>query len=289
LNRETLRESIQQQTPIPPRQIDDGIPPELERIVLKCLEKDPCHRYTTALDLAEDLGRWRRNGSNAPRRRMLIALALAVGAAIVVGGASVWSIYRSSVVPPLSGTLDLRRETPAEGDRAALVTLGQSPAEFTVSSGDVVQVSAQLNRPAFVYLLWIEADGNVLPVYPWTDLDWDNRPVAPSAADEVWRPEGDRGWMVDGPAGVETVVLLARDRPLPAEVDFRQLLAGLPALDVSPEVRLRGPRHDPAGPRPMRSIDDQQRRRVLEARLRDLFPLIKTVSFENLGEASHSP
>src|SRR5262249_4371721 len=41
--------------PRPPRQIDDTIPRELERICLKALSKRASERYTTALDLAEDL------------------------------------------------------------------------------------------------------------------------------------------------------------------------------------------------------------------------------------------
>src|SRR5262245_3283216 len=39
----------------PPRQIDDTIPRELERICLKALAKRASERYTTARDLAEDL------------------------------------------------------------------------------------------------------------------------------------------------------------------------------------------------------------------------------------------
>ena len=39
----------------PPRQIDDKIPKELERICLKCLAKRVGERYTTGKDLAEDL------------------------------------------------------------------------------------------------------------------------------------------------------------------------------------------------------------------------------------------
>src|SRR5262249_15135848 len=41
--------------PRPPRQIDDTIPRELERVVLKALSKRATERYTTARDLAEDL------------------------------------------------------------------------------------------------------------------------------------------------------------------------------------------------------------------------------------------
>ncbi len=39
----------------PPRQIDDRIPKELERICLKALAKRAADRYTTALDMSEDL------------------------------------------------------------------------------------------------------------------------------------------------------------------------------------------------------------------------------------------
>jgi serine/threonine protein kinase/formylglycine-generating enzyme required for sulfatase activity len=41
--------------PRPPRQVDDTIPRELERICLKALAKRATERYPTALDLAEDL------------------------------------------------------------------------------------------------------------------------------------------------------------------------------------------------------------------------------------------
>jgi serine/threonine protein kinase len=37
-----------------------GIARDLEAIVQKCLEKDPSQRYTTASELADDLGRWQR-------------------------------------------------------------------------------------------------------------------------------------------------------------------------------------------------------------------------------------
>ncbi|QDT91638.1 bifunctional serine/threonine-protein kinase/formylglycine-generating enzyme family protein [Gimesia algae] len=43
------------QEPRPPRQVDDMIPKELERICLKALSKRASERYTTALDMAEDL------------------------------------------------------------------------------------------------------------------------------------------------------------------------------------------------------------------------------------------
>jgi serine/threonine protein kinase len=55
---ESLPQIIQQVTQAearPPRQIDDTIPRELERICLKALAKKASERYTTAKDMAEDL------------------------------------------------------------------------------------------------------------------------------------------------------------------------------------------------------------------------------------------
>ena len=51
-----ILESIKTTEPRPPRQIDDTIPKELERICLKALSKRASERYSTARDMAEDLG-----------------------------------------------------------------------------------------------------------------------------------------------------------------------------------------------------------------------------------------
>src|SRR5262249_35484902 len=52
-----LMERIQRQEPERPRRYNPGISRDLEAVVLKCLEKDPARRYTTAHELAEDLSR----------------------------------------------------------------------------------------------------------------------------------------------------------------------------------------------------------------------------------------
>ena len=57
-NLDELIDEIRYRDPKPPRQINDVAPKELERICLKCLSKRMTDRYSSALDLAEDLRAW---------------------------------------------------------------------------------------------------------------------------------------------------------------------------------------------------------------------------------------
>ena len=75
-----LTQAILSQAPLAPRTIDAQIPPELERIILKCLEKEPARRYQTADDLCVDLERFISPSTTTapvglPRRRRGLRLA----------------------------------------------------------------------------------------------------------------------------------------------------------------------------------------------------------------------
>lgn len=56
-----VTDAILHQTPMPPTQVNPRIPKELERILLRAIEKDPAMRYQTASDLRAELKRLKRD------------------------------------------------------------------------------------------------------------------------------------------------------------------------------------------------------------------------------------
>ncbi len=80
--RDSLKEEVMKQIvhaePRPPRQIDDTVPRELERICLKALSKRASERYSTARDLAEDLRYFLKTASGAMATDLVSTIPAAV-------------------------------------------------------------------------------------------------------------------------------------------------------------------------------------------------------------------
>src|SRR5881398_1969869 len=112
---ETIR-LLRDTEPRQPRLLNPKIDRDLSTICLKCLEKDPRRRYSSALALSEDLERWlkhepiraRRSGvftrgkkwlRRNPSIAVMITLSLALAAAIA------WNVWKSEVMrhPVTSG------------------------------------------------------------------------------------------------------------------------------------------------------------------------------------------
>jgi TolB-like protein/Flp pilus assembly protein TadD len=102
--------------PRPPRLLNPKIDRDLSTICLKCLEKDPKRRYSSALALAEDLERWLKHEPIRARRTGVftrtakwvrrnptttVLMAALVGLAAAIVGVMVWK--SESPPPPVSG------------------------------------------------------------------------------------------------------------------------------------------------------------------------------------------
>jgi len=95
-----LTDAILHQAAVPPRAMNARISPELERIILKCLQKEPENRYQSAAELEVDLRQLAplevpRSGTAVRRlpiwrRHPGVATALAVALSAILVGLSVW-------------------------------------------------------------------------------------------------------------------------------------------------------------------------------------------------------
>jgi hypothetical protein len=117
-----------------------------------------------------------------------------------------------------------------------------------VRTGDLLQLDVRLNQPAYVYVIWITSQGRVHALHPW-DTHWGFQapPLLPAQGPapvvvaslallthslpqhrdrprrQLTSPANlEDGFVVEGPAGVETFLLLARRTPLPLTVDVRE-------------------------------------------------------------------
>ena len=138
----TLQQIISED-PVPPSRLNSQVPRDLETICLKCLQKEPQRRYSSAAALAEDLGRYRRGETIAARpvgrlgraarwvRRRPTAAALAVALvastllALALVGVWLWvngqrTATRRAASEDIREATRLERESDLAGARAAL-------------------------------------------------------------------------------------------------------------------------------------------------------------------------
>jgi hypothetical protein len=306
------------QEPVPPAQLQPGVPAELEAICLRCLRKAPGERYPTAAALADDLHCFlegatvaadpARPRSAMQRRRLRWGLAAGAAGLLALAGllATIFLSPAASdpdagsreaataALPPLKGSIDvlISEEDNPDRQNLRLNDVGALP----LRPEDRFYVEAKLNRPAYLYVLWIDTDGDVHPLYPWKPDDWKGRPARERPVRRLRRPEAldDCYEVPKGTPGMETLVLLARETPLPPGVDLEAELGKLPKQtaqgrratvwfengeEVRDEPAYRGRfdikrRHDPV-------LLTQER---IRTRLQRYFTYTRAVSFANRGQ-----
>jgi serine/threonine protein kinase len=166
----SILSKIVSEEPTAPGQLSEHSSPELERIILRCLRKDPARRYQTTAELRialEDVQEGRRSSQPelVPQRRWLLA-ALPV---LLIAGYFVWQEWRE-------------RQT-TEPPRAAVLTTLPGPELYPSFSPDGNHVAfmwsgpKQDNRDVYVQQI-----GSGAPLRLTTDPCSDYNPV--------WSPDG---------------------------------------------------------------------------------------------------
>jgi serine/threonine protein kinase len=201
--------------PPPPSQHRPDLDKGLEAIVLKAIACRPEDRYQSAAELRDALAAWLGPSTPAPL----------LGAGLTT--------------PPSLEGLDLRIWNDVEPGRRNLSI--REPGALPLRSGDRIRVRVRRQRPAYLYLLWIDASGQAGPLYPWKPGRWEERPPNEDSIAELEWPryaagQGLQGMPIQPPGGLETLLVLARDEPLATDFDLRERLEGFPG-----ELRLDDP------------------------------------------------
>ena len=236
---------VKEKPPDPPRKLNARVPRDLEVICLKCLEKDPRRRYTSAQAVAEDLRAWlesrpilARPASPlekaikwARRRPAIAALSALVVLVSLIGMGGILSQWREAVVARRAAVEKARAEAEARAEATHLATnlqgqtysLALALAQREWEGANIAQVQRVLNLCAPRLRRW-----------EWDRLQYlchlDERTV-PAPGNHAfqdflcWSPDGIRlaglstvtgrpagGWNSDYPAHAQIVDTAHEDR-----------------------------------------------------------------------------
>jgi len=91
----TLRDAILNRAPVPARELNSQLPPKLERIINKCIEKDQNLRYQRAAEIRTDLEKLKRAREHPLRRRWKSLTVAAVVAGLMATAGIYWYLHRT--------------------------------------------------------------------------------------------------------------------------------------------------------------------------------------------------
>lgn len=169
---ETL-ERVKKDDPPRPSDLANGVPPDLEAICLKCLEKDPARRYSTAGELAVDVRRWRAGESVTARPMTDFEMASRWGHRVGYELTSElacnrWEYTYAAVQRSTDRSVVLVACNTRSGEQAAAALHRQAKALAGLTHTNVVKLFDYVPNPPVPYLVLEYADGTPLvrPLHP---------------------------------------------------------------------------------------------------------------------------
>jgi hypothetical protein len=166
------------------------------------------------------------------RRRTMLSrrVAWAVGLVLLAAAPAVgfwWS--REPALPPIAPALN---PTDVDlgihfADRETRRSAPLRRSDLPLEPGDGVKFVVTSKKPMYYYLLWLDCNGSVTPLWPWSNLTWkvDARNDRPRTS--LSFPAGNTHFKLqDDTSGLHSVILVARWNPLPATEDIKNLSWG---------------------------------------------------------------
>jgi hypothetical protein len=207
----------------------------LRALLRKACAENPNQRYRTAAEMQQALAELRRPqpaGRGWARWGVGAAAVLLLAAAV-----SYYLFVKPPVEEPPQGLLvvkDQRGNTRGElqlkgyldvfvwesKDQKKFVAAAERqrirlPLAVPLRATDFLRIQAHLDRPAYLYVIWVDTESKATPIYPWQEDDWTKRPNQEQPLAHLALPgDNELAPLGPGPPGIETLLLLAREKPL---------------------------------------------------------------------------
>lgn len=130
----------------------------------------------------------------------------------------------------VSGKVDLYFWS-QNGESKQAMKLGEN-LQFPIRPDDRIRIEVDFPENVYAYIVWIDPNGDVVPVYPWKPGSWELPKELNATSAISLPPDPSSGYPLDEITGYETMVVLAGLEPLPSsQLSSAQFKLKLPELD----------------------------------------------------------
>jgi hypothetical protein len=162
-------------------------------------------------------------------RPMILRGTIGLGLLVLLSlGALAISGYFSSPPLPLNH-VSVAIEVSQEAEQSVPL----SEAKLPLIAGDALKLTVKSNEPAYFYLIWLDAAGNVSPIWPWEDRLWNSRSrqMEKSGTSFVLPPQDSPTkekfvYLKADKPGLNGILVIARRTPLGSDASLKDVISG---------------------------------------------------------------